>query len=521
MNILFFAFEGEARLMAELARLFKKNGHGVFVVSCDHFNVTHTRGEVFDYYRSTGLQENEFANMADVFRKLNSLPPELSRDLIDWNYLEDFEIKYCRRFTLLELAAMDPLMSDVSHNRNIYYRPENKNIFFKYLELQCRWLEGIFSRRVFDVAFTINFQYFIKAAAFTMAEAKGIPFLMVGTCRISDLHLLFDNFSLGTPRAVADEMERLSESNNPCRDAAEYIDWLKKERQSAYTGFLDTMRIIKDRMSLTPRLMELWCMITRYPRHAIFINKHYRGMFRRNYFLPNYFATLFTMIAALSRRIGYFRYRQLTRTDLPKGPFVYFPLHLIPENSVLTLSKTFNELECLFQLSKSLPINWKVVVKINPYMLIDLDSHPNRYYLEMSRLPNVQFISPLVPSFDIIEKASAVACISGTALLEAAILDKPCFRWGRTEFEAIDTVFEFCSDKVRERIGMSRSSNLKYYIQACFNLGLHLDFRLLCHPVSPVSPRLSAEQAEEYQRQLTLLEEEILHYCEASIKLPV
>lgn len=498
--------------MAQLALRFKANGHGVFVVSCDHFNVTHTRGEVFDYYRKIGLSEDEFTHLGDVYHQLHRLPEDMGSDVVDWDYLQEFESKYCRRFTLLEMVAMDTLMSGTFHHRDIYYRPKNKNILFKYLEQQCRWLEDVFAKRAFDVAFTINFQYFIKAAAFAMADAKGIPFLMAASCRIKDLHLIFDNFSLGTPQSIIEEMNRLSKSNDECLEATQYIDWLKAERRAAYTDFELTMQTIKTRMSLYVRLKELFWWLTRHQKTVLLIHKRYRGVLKRNFFLPNNLAILRVMLVSIWRSVTYFHHEELSRKDLPKGPFVYFPLHLIPENSVLTLSKTFNEMECLFQLSKTLPIGWKVVVKINPNMLVDSDTHPNRYYLEMSRLPNVQFISPMIPSVEILEKASAVACLSGTALLEGAIFDKPGFRWGHTEFEVIDSIHEFQSEKVRELLGPHSSSNLKYYIQACFNIGLKLDFRLLCHSVHPVATPLSPEQVEEYGRQTTLLEEKILQH---------
>lgn len=511
MNILFLAFEGEARLMARLAERFKRNGHAIFVVSCDHFNVTHSRGEVFDYYRSVGLEESEFANLDGVYRDLNSVALDLPSDAVDWNYLREFEHKYCRRYTLLELAAMDPLMSGTYHHRNIYFRPRNKSIFFKFLELQGRWLEGIFAKHQFDVVFTINFQYFVKAAAYTMAEAMGIPFLMAATCRINDLHLVFDNFSLGTPKAIRDEMARLAKGGDLCDDATVYVKWLETERRPAYADFELTLRTIKTQMSLTYRLREIWSWMTRYPRSVIFIHKHYRGLLRRNYFLPSYFASLRALIVGLSRRIHYFRHAELTQRDLPTEPFVFFPLHLVPENSVLTLSKTFDELECLFQLAKALPVNWKVVVKINPNMLASYDTHPNDYYREMSRIPNVQFVSPTVPSAAIIDRAAAVACISGTALLEGAVFGRPGFRWGRTEFEAIDTIIEFRSECVRDHLGRGESANLKYYLQACHNLGLRLDLRLLCHAVTSA---LSTEQAAEYERQLVEIQRAIETYLD-------
>jgi hypothetical protein len=507
VNILFLAFEGdEAQLLARLAARFKKRGDSVHVFSVDHYSVTHTKGEIFDCYRKAGLADREFSHLGTFFAELNRLPEDLSQDAVDWKYLNEFEAKYCRRFTLLELAALDPIISGAFHHREIYYRPENKNIFFKYLELTLRLLERMFTTHRFDAVVTMNYQYFVKAAAFTMADALGIPYLSVSSCRIADLHVAFDNYSLGTPGYVAEEMARLEKAGDPCKDAAVYAEWLKAERRPAYSEFEHTLSVIATHMPIAERLKRIAWYSTRYLKRQFLVNKHYRGLFRRDYFLPSHRSLLKGEIVGLWRRIFYFRHRALTSRELPKGPFVFFPLHLIPENSVLTLSRTINELECIFQLSKALLPDWKVVVKINPNMLTTFDTHPNRYYLDMSELPNVQFLNPLIRSGEIIDKASAVAAISGTALLEGAIFGKPGFRWGRTEFEAIDTIQQFDPDTVRAHLARGESGNLKYYIQACFNLGVRLDARLIGHSLSDA---LSAEEQERCERQIDALERRV------------
>lgn len=515
MNFLLLAFEGdEAQLAARLAQRLKAHGHGVHVASCDHYTVTLMDNVAAGYYRSVGLVDGEFSDLSEFFVELNDLPANLDEECVDWDYLRKFEQKYCQRYTLLELAAMDPLLSDAFHHRNIYYRPPNKALFFKMLELKARWLERVFNARDFDAILTVNFQYFIKAAMFTMAEARSIPFLMVSFCRISGLSLIFDNFSLGTPRYVIDEMNRLMAAGDECADAKAYAQSLISERKPAYSGFETTIRRISAQMSIWYRLSHLLRMVVVGWRAVFSLHKHYRGLVRRNYFLPGYLSTLKADVVGLWRRIGYFRHKRLVSTDLPSGPFVYFPLHLIPENSVLTLSKTFNELECLFQLSKVLPPDWKVVVKVNPNMLVSYDCHPNSYYLEMAALPNVQFVHPSIRSGDIIARARAVAAISGTALLEGAIYGKPGFRWGRTEFEVVDIVHRFDSESVRDQLTATQSANTLVYVQACFNLGFELDVPLIGRSLTA---SLSTEQEEKCRRELDDLERRLLAFLKVRV----
>lgn len=511
MNILFLSFEGEVNSIGQLAKRFKANGHNVFVLCCDHFSVTHGHDAIPEYLRTLGLSDSEFANLDSVFREMNSLPEDLPDHAVDWNFLRQFEKRYCKRFSLLEMVAMDPIMSAAYHHRDIYYRPRNKALLYKYLELQLKWLEDIFKTIQCDVVFTVNFQYFLKALAFAMADALRIRYLLLAGCRIGNVHVLYDNFSMGTPDSILREMAALEASGDGCVDAITFMDRLRVEQKPAYADYEKTIKRIQARMSLGARLKEFWSLLIRLPLRGM-RRKHYRGLLRQDYFLPTHRKEMLAMAVGIWRRFSYFRQATLMREELPHSPFVYFPLHLIPENSVLTLSQTFDELECLFQLSKSLPVGWTIVVKVNPTMLADYDTHPNAYYLEMAQLPNVQFISPLVPSATILDKASAVACISGTALLEGAVFGKPGIRWGHAEFEAIDLVQRFDPDSVRNHLERNASDNLPLYIQACINLGINIDLSLLNHPLT-TSP--SPSELEEYKRQLLLVEQLILRTVQA------
>jgi hypothetical protein len=510
LNFLLLAFEGdEAQLVARLAQQFKAHGHNVYVATCDHYTVTHLDNETARYYRSVGLQDEEFTDLSAFYVELNNLPENLPENDVDWDYIRKFEAKYCKRYTLLELAAMDPILSGAFHHRKIYYRPKNKTIFFKMLELKARWLERVFNALVFDAIFTVNFQYFIKAAIFTMAEARSIPFLMTSSCRIADLQLIYDNFSLGTPDYIANEIDRLCTTADGCREARAYVEALITERKPAYIGFETTLKRISLEMSIWHRLFSLTRTIVVGWRSALRGHKHYRGILKRNYYLPSYLSVVGEEIVGLWRRITYFHHKQLTSGKLPKGPFIFFPLHLIPENSVLTLSRTFSEIECIFQLSKVLPPDWKIVVKINPNMLTSYDNHPNRYYRDIAEFPTVQFAHPSWSSGEIIAQARAVAAISGTALLEGAIYGKPGFRWGRTEFEIVDIIHEFDPKRVREQLRGGPSANVLYYLQACFNLGFRLDVPLIGRSLTA---SLSREHAEKSQRQLNDLECHILKF---------
>ena len=72
-----------------------------------------------------------------------------------------------------------------------------------------------------------------------------------------------------------------------------------------------------------------------------------------------------------------------------------------------------------------------MVVKENPMMIGD---RRKKFYRWVSRQASVILVDPLMSSYELIINSKGVIGISGTALLEAAILGKPTHAFGHPEF---------------------------------------------------------------------------------------
>lgn len=115
---------------------------------------------------------------------------------------------------------------------------------------------------------------------------------------------------------------------------------------------------------------------------------------------------------------------------VPAEKYVYFPLHVQPEMSTMTFAPFYLDQPSIIEnISKSLPIDYRLVIKEHPSMLGRRDGN---YYRRIKSLPNVRFVSPTVNSFEITENSSAIFTITGTAGLEGLILRKPVFVLGST-----------------------------------------------------------------------------------------
>lgn len=502
MKVFFLAFEGESYLIGQLAKRLKSKGNQVFIFNCDHYTVTHQNGQVGNYYTTEcGLSTDEFTNLEDIFVDLSQFNENLPMKEVDIEYVANFESKYCKNSKINDLISKDTLMSSIYHHRDIYYHPNNKAIHYKHLELVLKKVEKIFIKEEFDCVFTNSFQYFYKALIFEISSHLDRPYFCLTGVRIKDIHCIINNFCLGTPDEISKEMKRLEDLNDCCNEATEYMNEIINKNNHPYTSFNETMKNIRNNLNLSRRLTNDLKGLRSQLKTRILKWKRYRKFPAKDYFLPSYRGILIASLTGILRSQFYQRDSRLNHQELPSENFVYFAMHLIPESSTLTLSPTLDEMECIYQLSKLLPVDWKLVVKMNPNMLAGFDTHPNEYYQRINKLPNVIFINPLYQSSAIVKQAKAVASLTGTVLLESAIIGKPAFRWGMTEFADVNGIYEFNRSLFELDLSRSVNSNVKYYIQACFNVGLHLDYNYLVNTQDIKS--------SIYEKQVELIENKL------------
>ena len=98
-----------------------------------------------------------------------------------------------------------------------------------------------------------------------------------------------------------------------------------------------------------------------------------------------------------------------------------------------------NELSLIQSISKILPINWKLYVKEHPSMI---GQRNLEFYKKISKIQNVKLVkmNAYQDPKPWIEKSEAVISISGSAALEAAMLNKPSIVFGEVCFSVISGV---------------------------------------------------------------------------------
>jgi hypothetical protein len=143
----------------------------------------------------------------------------------------------------------------------------------------------------------------------------------------------------------------------------------------------------------------------------------------------------------------------------------------------LTRSTEYFEEDLIRFISKELPAGWLLAVKENPNMV---GIRPYSVYEELKRIPNVELIDPTVPSKSLIEQSEGTCGVSGTALLEAALLGKPTHAFGQPEF--LDVIgstghdaFPGFVDRCRDGAPNDNPDRATRYLQYVLDCGREVD----------------------------------------------
>ena len=134
--------------------------------------------------------------------------------------------------------------------------------------------------------------------------------------------------------------------------------------------------------------------------------------------------------------------KYLLKSVIPHKKFVYFPLHLEPEEDILMGAPFYtNQIEIIKNIAKSLPADYVLYAKEHPIQR-KLNWRPISFYKQLLELPNVTLIHPDVANAELIEKCSLVFTIGGSAGLEASFFQKPSIIFGKPHYSKLPSAFK-------------------------------------------------------------------------------
>jgi hypothetical protein len=376
-------------------------------------------GNFFPFFLANSLQKKfsgEFYGIFDVpdrqkifyqkqklvdFKKIWFFHDTISKPQknVDVEFLASFEEKY--KINLWLLALNERLF----YEYNEFYKFSREEIL-SILESECKLFEKILEiKPKFLISTKSVFHH--HELFHQMCKVSGVKPLIFATSVFANRCIISEEPNLLDDKRTIEQLE----SSNRNFDELEKF-WKKFEFRKQHEQQLDTIGKSK----------------------KLKINAGFDFIFSKNTTENNYGYYGHTKSKALSNYLGGITKKKIRRDYMDnnlsttiddKVPFVYFPLHQMPERELLIASPfNTNQIEIIRHISKSLPIGYKLYVKEHPTQ-VTREWRDISFYKEVLSIPNVEFLHHSIKSEDVLRKCSLVITIHGAAGLEAAIHKKP------------------------------------------------------------------------------------------------
>jgi hypothetical protein len=203
------------------------------------------------------------------------------------------------------------------------------------------------------------------------------------------------------------------------------------------------------------------------------------------------------------------QYRELQRTPDLAANFIFIPLHYQPEATTSPLGGVFlDQILMIRLLASHLPKGWKIYIKehrttfdpwLRGHFARDLE-----YYREIVEIPGAQLVPMEISSFDLIDRARAVATVTGTAGWESVARGVPAIVFGNAWYRSCEGVFDAttnqgCAVAVSAIAGGYRpdARRVRLFLQALSEVGLRAD-RDLAEAMTELTPEQSQQATVEH-----------------------
>jgi hypothetical protein len=334
----------------------------------------------------------------------------------DLDYLSQFEKKY--GIELWKLANNDRIF----FKYNAFYN-FSENEILSILEQQCKFFENIIETIKPDFVILPLTNSGRMEIFYQLCLKLGIKIMMLNDTR------------LGGMRFISEEFEKLDyfeeEICEKVKDRS--IDDLRDILYKT-NSFDDTVKYASQFLKSKKMALKAGINFFLFSKNSN-LKTHYTYYGRRK--IKIFFNTIFWSLKKRYRL--YLINKNLSRT-IDDEKFIFFPLHIEPERSLLIAAPFHNNLiELVTHIVKSLPVGYKLYVKDHAGM-DTRDWRSFSFYKKIMDLPNVKMLHHDVHPKNILPKCSMVITVGGTAGFEAAFYQKPTITFINTLYSPLKSV---------------------------------------------------------------------------------
>jgi len=380
-------------------------------------------GEFYVIFDVTDRQKPFFQKQKIVdFKKIWFFHDGISkpRKKVDMEYLNSFEEKY--KINLWLLAINERLFSEY----NEFYKFSREEIL-SILEDECKFFEKILEVKP-EFLITSSTGLHHHELFYQMCKASGVNPLILNQSVFASRWFISENQHMFDDNRTIEELES---SNRDFDELKKY--WKGFELRKKTDLHADSIR--KSQISKIKAGSEFLGSSNTTMKNNYGYYGHTKLKALTNYFIG---------ILKKNFRSNYID-KNLSYTIDDSAPFVYFPLQIMPERTIL-ISSPFNtnQIEIIRHISKSLPIGYKLCVKEHPVQVIR-EWRKTSFYNEILSIPNVQFLHYSVKTENIMKNCSLVVTINGASGLEAAIYKKPSILFSDFSYSILPSVHQIKS----------------------------------------------------------------------------
>lgn len=266
-----------------------------------------------------------------------------------------------------------------------------------------------------DVALCTAVEGFEAKSFIRCANELGVPVVVPTSCR-----------HLGGFFLASDDYETLPTPTTP--HTAAHLELARNFIQSFRSNPTSADKIIEFEADET--LPHETLRLPARVWHAVDRLLKSRSEFDRDYFRAAVLNNVPIMRDWIWRRRASLARRHFDISSISELPsrFVYFPLQYSPESSINTPAPYFvDQVRALDAIRYSLPPDHYLVVKEHPSCL---NIRPVAFVRSLRKMPGVVVAHVDIPSVEIIRRSAVTVSVTGSATLEAYLLDRPALTLG-------------------------------------------------------------------------------------------
>ncbi|MBR6451722.1 MAG: hypothetical protein IKS87_03380 [Lachnospiraceae bacterium] len=428
----------------------------------------------------------------------------------DPGYLDEIERTYTH-FKNLNMQLMCSQENTRHYHWRYYWKVTTyeENLF--WLELNYKKILQIFDEFGPDMILDFDNAELQRTIINEVAYVKGVPYITVEYSKFGYYKYPTFQNTIGIDDYVREAYERnLKKDRSQMEESYAYIEDYRSKSTIMNKEFSGTVTAQYKRDSY------FWILrVMRGKLHYFWNMDITAGNLKLKRSNPLLYAPSFPYIrhylqTMLVRR-KYMGPNKLFEAPVPGEDYVYMPLHLIPESTVFVKASYYvDELNLIEQVSKSLPIGWKLYVKEHQAMLGERGID---FYKKVKELHNVRLVQ--VNAYHDpkpwITGAKGVVTIVGTTAFEEALLGRRSVIFGDVPFELIDGIdrvkdFEELPGLIRNFGEIDNMHSCAAYLETIKEIGVEIDLFYLMDEADRVLGK-KTDESEKFRDQIRRLEE--------------